>query len=188
MTGSPTHTHADARLRDGAIVRIRLTRAADQADLHSFLDELCVEARRLRFFSAGVDLDGAARFAASTGDDRRGLIARDQAGVLVGHATFIQLGAKRAEVAVEVADRLHGDGLGTILIERLAAIAEAQGISQFVAEVLPENQAMLDVFCDGFDARVQLRDGTDTVEFPTAGWRSARDRFETPLSPRLSRR
>ena len=84
----------------------------------------------------------------------------------------------RAEVAVEVADHLHGRGLGTILIERLAVVAEQRGITHFVAEVLCENRAMLDVFREGFDGRVVRREGPEErVEFLTAGWRLARERF-----------
>jgi L-amino acid N-acyltransferase YncA len=164
-------------LRDGMTVGIRRAAAADETDLRAFLGALCLTARRFRFFTAGVDLDTAARWAAASSVSRLGLVAHDEQGALVGHAVFIRLDAKRAEVAIEVADRLHGNGLGTILIVHLAAIAEAQGISQFVAEVLPDNRAMLDVFCDGFDAHVCLRDGVDTVEFPTATWRVARERF-----------
>ncbi len=83
----------------------------------------------------------------------------------------------RAEVAVEVADELHGDGLGTILLARLAQIAERRGIARFVAEVLPENRAMLDVFRDGFDARMAWRGGVEEIEFQTSAWRLARERF-----------
>ena len=77
----------------------------------------------------------------------------DSIPALVGHATYVQLDAERAEIALEVADRLHGRGLGTILIERLAEVAERRGIEVFVAEVLAENHEMLDVFREGFDAR-----------------------------------
>jgi GNAT superfamily N-acetyltransferase len=167
------------RLRDGKIVTLRRAEDADEAELRAFLGGLCLQARRLRFFTAAVDLDRAARWASATGGDRFGLLAHDHSGALVGHAAYVRIDCERAEVAVEVADQLHGDGLGTILIERLAAIAEARGITQFVAEVLPENRAMLEVFCNGFDAHVRLRDGTDSVEFPTATWRFARERFET---------
>ena len=38
---------------------------------------------------------------------------------------------------------------------------------------------MLDVLRDGFDANVSFDDGVDTVEFPTAAWRLARDRFSS---------
>ncbi|MCW3032060.1 MAG: CoA-binding domain protein [Solirubrobacterales bacterium] len=175
--------HERVVLRDGLSVFIRRAIPADEADLHEFLGALCLEARRFRFFTAGVNLDAAAHWAATSSNDRLGLVVHNQGGTLVGHAAFIELDAKRAEVAVVVADRLHGDGLGTILIERLAEIAEAQGVTQFVAEVLPENRAMIEVFCDGFDANVCLREGVDTVEFPTATWRVARERFDCALVP-----
>jgi L-amino acid N-acyltransferase YncA len=182
LTGSPAVPTDFAagervRLRDGSTIEIRRAAAGDEPELRSFLGDLCLEARHLRFFSAAVDLDSAAHWASEIGEDRCGLLAHDERGLLVGHASFIQIDGVRAEVAVEVADRLHGDGLGTMLIERLAAIAEVQGVTEFVAEVMPENRSMLEVFCRGFDAHVRLRDGTDTVEFPTATWRLASERF-----------
>jgi L-amino acid N-acyltransferase YncA len=165
-------------LRDGCSVTIRPATARDEPALRSFLAGLCLEARRLRFFTGAADVSNAAHWAASTGADRCGLAAHDETGVLVGHAAYIQLEETRAEVAVEVADHLHGRGLGTILIERLAIIAEQRGITHFVAEVLSENHAMLDVFREGFDARVVHHEGPEkTVEFLTSGWRLARMRF-----------
>jgi L-amino acid N-acyltransferase YncA len=164
-------------LRDGSPVSIRPVRSQDEPSLHAFLSGLCPEARRLRFFSGAVNVARAAQSVASIAGGRYGLVACDRSGVLVGHALFVPLDGERAEVAVEVADRLHGRGLGTILIERLAATAEARGIKRFIAEVLPDNTEMLDVFRDGFDARLQLRDGVDTVVFSTAAWRHAHDRF-----------
>jgi HEPN domain-containing protein len=61
--------------------------------------------------------------------------------------------------------------------ELIGAVAEERGITRFVADVLPENRGMLDVFRDGFDAHVALRQGIDTVEFSTSSWRLARERF-----------
>lgn len=165
------------RLRDGSSVTVRAARAQDEAALLAFLSDLCLKARRMRFFTGAADIAYAAHLAAATGADRYGLIAHDETGMTVGHATYVKLDDERAEVAVEVADHLHGRGLGTVLIERLAAVAEAHGIARFVAEVLPENRAMLDVFADGFDAHVRYHDGTDTAEFPTAAWRLTRERF-----------
>lgn len=166
------------RLRDGSMVTIRPARADDEASLRVFLSGLCSEARRLRFFSGAVDLIKAARSAADTTTGHCGLVAHDETGAIVGHATYVQVDPKRAEVAVEVADHLHGRGLGTMLIERLASIAEKRGITHFVAEVLCENRAMLDVFRDGFDARVISHEGPEErVELLTSGWRLARERF-----------
>ena len=182
---SPGHAHGGVdparpevvRLHDGSSVTLRPSTAQDEPALQAFLEGLCLEAQRLRFFTGAADMAIAAHLAAATGSDRFGLLAHDGEGVLVGHALYIQVDQASAEVAVEVADRMHGLGLGTILIDRLAVVAEARGIRRFVAEVLLDNQAMLDVFRDGFDARLSLRDGTDAVEFPTASWRLARERF-----------
>ena len=48
-----------------------------------------------------------------------------------------------AEVAFTVADELQGRGVGTRLLEQLAARAAEAGIESFVAEVLPDNAPML---------------------------------------------
>jgi acetate---CoA ligase (ADP-forming) len=180
---TPTGLAADltrpelVRLRDGSQVTLRAVSAQDEPALRAFLAGLSEQARRLRFFSGAVDVTSAAHLTGATDGGRLGLLAHDETGVLVAHALYIPLDDTRAEVAVEVADHLHDRGLGTILIERLAAVAEQRGITHFVAEVLPENHAMLDVFRDGFDARVDFREGTDKVELPTAAWRMASERF-----------
>ncbi len=175
-------------LRDGSSMTIGPTCALDEPALRAFLSELSLEARRLRFFTGAPDIDHAAHLAAASDAEHCGLIARDQHGAIVGHATYVQLDKERAEVAVEIADDLHGRGLGTILIEQLAAIAEGRGLTLFIAKVLPENRAMLDVFRDGFDAHLSYRGGTDTVVFPTASWRLALGRFaeEAALEHRAS--
>lgn len=184
-------------LRDGSSVTVRSVGQDDAASLQTFLTGLCENSLRLRFFTGGANVADAAHWAACTPADRYGLLAHDQSGVLVAHAVYVQLDQTRAEVAVEVADHLQGRGLGTILMQRIGAVAQERGITHFVAEVLPENRAMLDVFRDGFDAHVALHEGIDTVEFPTSTWRLARERFGSesleatgrlPLSPRLGSR
>jgi GNAT superfamily N-acetyltransferase len=165
------------RLRDGSSVTVRSVGQGDEAPLQAFLTDLCANSLRLRFFTGGANVAIAAHWAASTPADHYGLLAHDEMGVLVAHAVYVQLDETRAEVAVEVADHLHDRGLGTVLLERLGTIAEERGITHFVAEVLPENRAMLDVFRDGFDAHVAFHEEIDTVEFPTAAWRLVRERF-----------
>ncbi len=170
--------NALVRLRDGSSVTVRATTAADEPALRSFLRGLCLEARHLRFFNVAASITAAAHLASTTDTRHHGLVAHDEAGVLVGHATYVQLDDTRAEVAVEVADHLHGRGLGTILIERLAIVAEQRGIESFEAEVLSENREMLNVFREGFDARVMQHEGPEErVELPTSSWRVARERF-----------
>ena len=50
-----------------------------------------------------------------------------------------------AEFAVIVADPWHGKGLGEKLISRVIDIAREQGVRRLGAEVLPQNQPMLDL-------------------------------------------
>ena len=167
------------RLRDGSHVAIRPVGVDDEQALESFLGGLSRRARRMRFFGGAVDIPRSAHWAAEQEGARFGLLALGDSGRVVGHALFVPLDAERAEVAVEVADRLQDLGLGTVLIERLAIVAEERGIRYFVAEVLAENHAMLDVFREGFAARVTGRSGpAETVEFLTSGWRLARKRFD----------
>lgn len=117
------------RLRDGSPVTVRPATAADEPALHSFLTGLCLEARRLRFFSGAANMRSAAHLAADVCEERFGLVVHDEMGLLVAHALYIQLDCARAEVAVEVADHLHDRGLGTILIERLALVAQREPAS-----------------------------------------------------------
>jgi GNAT superfamily N-acetyltransferase len=179
------------RLRDGSPVTLRAVTPSDEPGLRCFLAGLCPEAQRLRFFTGAANMGFAAHLAASTGADRYGLIAFDVAGIIVGHALYVRLDQTGAEVGVEVADHLHGRGLGTMLIQELAATAENHGITRFTAQVLPENRAMLDVFRDGFDAHIRECHGLDSVEFGTAcvssmpwtGQRRVRQRLR-PTDPR----
>jgi hypothetical protein len=175
-------------LRDGSSVTVRPVGQDDEASLQAFLTGLCANSLRLRFFTGGANLADAAHWAACTPADRYGLLAHDQAGVLVAHAVYVQLDQTRAEVAVEVADYLHGRGLGTILMQRIGAVAQERGITHFVAEVLPENRAMLDVFRDGFGAHVALHEGIDTVAFPTSTWRASASGRNLSKLPRVGYR
>src|SRR5690606_34651340 len=65
-----------------------------------------------------------------------------------------------AEIAFLVEDTHQGRGIGTILLERLALAADLAGIRRLIAQVLPENQQMLQVFQDsGYDFVRELGDG-----------------------------
>ena len=158
---------ASVRLRDGRRVMVREADPADESAIGAFLSGLCLEARRLRFFTGGVDVPKMTSLVAAAGPGRLGLVAEDESKAIVGHAICIQMSDGRAEIALEVADDLHGQGLGTVLVERLAELAERRGIETLVAEVLPDNRLMLEVFRDGFDAHVKWREGVDEVEFPS---------------------
>lgn len=76
------------------------------------------------------------------------------------------VGGSEAEVAFNVRDSEQGKGLGSILLEHLAAAGRELGIERFTAEVLPENRQMLTVFSEaGYDVSRRFEDGVVMVSF-----------------------
>lgn len=138
---------ADVVLRDGSTARLRPVRHDDADGLREFLDGLSVDSRWRRFFTAATDLGHVADWAADVaGRDGYGLLATSgEPERIVGHACYERLDDQRAEVAYEIADALHGKGLGTILTAHLAQAAHAAGIETLTAVVMAENRPMLDV-------------------------------------------
>src|SRR5262249_56397333 len=62
----------------------------------------------------------------------------------------------------------QGRGLGTLPLEPLIVIARANGITEFEADVLGENNRMLSVFAkSGFRVKRSLADGVFHITFPT---------------------
>ncbi|MDA3039756.1 MAG: GNAT family N-acetyltransferase, partial [Actinomycetota bacterium] len=76
----------------------------------------------------------------------------------------LEAGELDAEVSFFVDDEFQGRGLGTLLLEYLAAAGRHQGIYGFDALVLPENYGMLRVFRRaGFDVRTGYEQGVIKV-------------------------
>jgi GNAT superfamily N-acetyltransferase len=68
-------------------------------------------------------------------------------------------------VAFVVQDEYQGRGAGTILLAHLAHVARALGYHTLEAEVLPDNQRMLDVFAhSGLTLRERRSEGLVHVE------------------------
>jgi GNAT superfamily N-acetyltransferase len=128
---------------------------SDGARMHAFLLELSLRSVQQRFWSGGPNLMRLTR--ELTGDDpqRRGVVACDRAGAIVAHAEYVVTEPGAAEVAVVVADRHQGCGLGTRLVEQVTIVAAAAGVTRFVASVHPDNGAMLRVFTRRFGASVR---------------------------------
>ena len=160
----------DVVLRDGSTLRLRVPTAADEATLIDFFQALSSDSRYLRFHGAtSIDHTTVAGALETDWHDRASLLGELAApgGTVrpVALATYVRLhDPRRAEVAFAVADDLHRRGVGTRLLERLAAHASGAGIEEFLAEVLPQNHAMLGVFDDaGFETARTLQDGVVEV-------------------------
>jgi acetate---CoA ligase (ADP-forming) len=117
--------------------------------------------------------------------DERGALAGTLAGEdgerIVALGTWSRLRDRtRAEAAFAVDDEFQGHGIGTRLVEQLAALAAEAGIERFVAEVLPANLSMLKVFERvGFPITRELEGGVVEVVFPIAATESYRASVDT---------
>src|SRR3954453_19082677 len=175
----PAVAEADIVLRDGSTVHVRPATAEDAPRLRAFLASLSDESRWFRYFSAGVNLDWAARTAAAPVDGLSLLVFSGSDEAVVAHGTFLADGRGRAEVAFAVADTWHGHGIATVLLAHLAHAAAAAGIETFTATVLPANHRMLQVFhASGFLVSSRRTEGAIEIELPTSLSADARRRFE----------
>jgi acetyl coenzyme A synthetase (ADP forming)-like protein len=160
----------DVVLRDGSTLRLRVPTAADESILIGFFRDLSPDSRYLRFHGATTIDHNTVAGALATDWQTRGSLLGELAGAdgsmrPVALATYVRLHDPcRAEVAFAVADGLHRRGVGARLLERLAVHASEAAIEEFVAEVLPQNHAMLGVFDDaGFETVRTLQDGVVEV-------------------------
>jgi acyl-CoA synthetase (NDP forming)/GNAT superfamily N-acetyltransferase len=143
---------ADVLLADGTIAVVRPLMADDGPAVHDLHDRVSDEAIRLRFFTTGRHaahsyVDHVLASGELGGRETIALVAERQ-GALIGLGTAEPINEHRCEVAFLVADEARGLGVGTLLLEHLAALALSRGVTQFEADVLAENHAMLSVFAD----------------------------------------
>jgi predicted CoA-binding protein len=207
-------------LRDGTVASVRVATHADWEGLRRFFHDLSPESRLRRFFTPSEPSDDILQRLADAHDPSRGLTLivdryvlpqpaieptagspgpqtddrhQQDAGELrpIATASYLAINDRLAEVAFSVDDRVHGKGLGSMLLERLAVIAARHGFERFQASTLTENRPMLEVFRDsGFEIRSKTEAGCVDLQLtltPSAeGVRTAeaRDRAATAASLR----
>ncbi|HEY8585081.1 MAG TPA: GNAT family N-acetyltransferase, partial [Capillimicrobium sp.] len=150
----------DVILRDGSVLRLRAPTAEDEPAIRDFFDRLDPESRYLRFHGHVKSSRVAAHYAAADGENRVALLAHREGEVVAvaGYERLRELGA--AEVAFAVLASEQGRGLGTRMLEQLAAHGADHGIDRFDASVMAENRRMLGVFSSaGFGVRRETSHG-----------------------------
>lgn len=158
---------ASAILRDGAAVEIRAVVPADRDRLVALYAQMSPSSIRHRFFAVKRELsEDELRFLIGNGSTHV-VLAVVAGEAILGTGRYVVDGGDAAEVAFEVADAEQGHGIGTLLLEQLARVARARGITRFCAQVEADNAAMLDVFrhC-GFAVRESCSEGVYDVEMP----------------------
>ena len=150
----PASYWVNATLRDGTPVHIRAIRADDHDEEAAFVQRMSPESRYFRFFEVKRDLTEAEieYFTEIDFVNHVALVvtrAQPSAPAFVGIGRYIigrDSPPDSAEIAFAVDDGLHGQGVGTLLLHHLSAIARANGLKEFRATVLSQNRAMLEVF------------------------------------------
>ncbi|MET0692334.1 MAG: GNAT family N-acetyltransferase [Propionibacteriaceae bacterium] len=166
--GYPAEWEADVVLTDGGVARLRPIRPDDADLLVAFYDRVSPQSKYLRFFApyprlskkdvarfTQVDYVDRVAFILTIGDD------------MIAVGRYDRLENDQAEVAFLVEDAHQGRGIAQLLLEHLAEAARERGITGFVAEILPENRRMAQVFSDaGYRVSKGIEDGVLMVEFP----------------------
>jgi RimJ/RimL family protein N-acetyltransferase len=152
-------------LRNGRVIEIRAIRPDDRAAIVAFADRMSNAARQLRFFAprrgfsereidyfVNVDFVSHVALVAEWAD---GGTPR-----LVGGGRYIVTAPGTAEIAFAVDEGCQGLGIASVILRHLAGIARDAGLRELVAEVLPENGAMLKVLArSALAMRTRREDG-----------------------------
>ncbi|HEY0216405.1 MAG TPA: GNAT family N-acetyltransferase [Cellulomonas sp.] len=166
--GYPASWEADVVLRDGTTTHVRPIRPEDADALQAFHVAQSENSIYLRFFAPLERLPerDLERFTHVDHRDRVALVAVTEDDAIIGVARYDRVDPDEAEVAFNIADAHAGRGLGSVLLEHLAAAARERGVRRFTADVLPQNGRMIAVFREaGYSLRQRLDDGVVQVSF-----------------------
>ena len=164
---APVEWEADVVLRDGSVAHLRPIEPADGDALREFHNRQSDESIYLRFFAPMRELSDrdVHRFTHVDHHDRVALVCTLD-GRIIGVGRFDRIDGATAEVAFNISDHMQGKGIGSVLLEHLAAVAPEVGITRFTAEVLPQNRKMLMVFKDaGYEVSHRIEDGVVELSF-----------------------
>jgi acetyl coenzyme A synthetase (ADP forming)-like protein len=171
-------------LRDGASTYIRAIRPDDKQRLLDHFQRLSQDSIYHRFFGLKHSLtrDDLVRFTEVDFKTHVALVAtlrEDSDERFIGVGRYVSSEPGRAEVAFAVLDEHQGRGIGTLLLDHLGRLARAAGIVEFQADVLGDNNRMLEVFAkSGFRVKRSTEGGVVHLSFPTGETEASRQASE----------
>jgi RimJ/RimL family protein N-acetyltransferase len=141
------------KLKNGVAITLRAIRPDDRERLRTAFVHLDPGTIYTRFFGAKRELSEA-ELTAATAIDFDAVVAlvadlKSDPETIIGGGRYVRSPKATsidAEVAFMVEEDYQGLGLASLILRELAAIAKASGVVRFIAEVLPANTAMLQVF------------------------------------------
>lgn len=147
---SPANYSAHERLRDGRPVKIQALRPDDETGMLTAIDRTGAESLKRRFFAPKREFSDAetAFFMNVDFVNHVALVAtidEDGGTAIIGGGRYVVIESGEAEIAFIVVDAYQQQGIGTILVRHIVELARAAGLKRLLADVLPENVAMLNV-------------------------------------------
>ncbi len=139
------------QLRNGLQIEIRALQPDDKGDMLAAIGRTSTESLQRRFFvvKRGFSQKEIDFFMKIDFINHVALVAlayEDGHPIIVGGGRYVVVEPGRAEVAFIVIDGYQGRGIGAHLMQHLACIARGAGLTELIADVLPENPAMRKVF------------------------------------------
>ncbi len=160
-------------LKNGQGLIFRPADLSDIPKVESFMTRVSRESLRMRFMASISQVSSDVIRQLCSGDFKTSgclvaLTGDNKDSKIVGLGNYIAGGnSHTAEVAFLIEDDFQGKGIGTLLLERLAGLAAANGFIEFEAEVLPDNQPMINVFkSSGFERHQVWASDTVHIELP----------------------
>lgn len=141
------HWEADVLLKDGRVAQLRPILEEDAERLVEFYSRVSEQSKYFRFFAPYPTLSDkdVTRFT-TVDNDRRVAFVVTLHSTIIGVGRYDAITDDEAEVAFLVEDAHQGRGVGQLLLEHLAQAGRERGIRTFVADVLPSNSRMQQIF------------------------------------------
>ncbi len=161
------HWEADVLLKDGRVAQLRPILEADAERLVEFYSRVSEQSKYFRFFAPYPTLSDkdVTRFT-TVDNDRRVAFVVTLHSTIIGVGRYDAVGDDEAEVAFLVEDAHQGRGVGQLLLEHLAQAGRERGIRTFVADVLPSNSRMQQIFREmGYQVEGMVDGGVTRLTF-----------------------
>ncbi|MET0447605.1 MAG: GNAT family N-acetyltransferase, partial [Aeromicrobium sp.] len=161
------HWEADVLLKDGRVAQLRPILEADAERFIEFYSRVSDESKYFRFFAPYPKLSekDVKRFTTVDHDRRVAFVVTLHASI-IGVGRYDAVTDDEAEVAFLVEDAQQGRGVGQLLLEHLAQAGRERGIRRFIADVLPSNARMQQVFREmGYRIQGMIEDGVQRLTF-----------------------
>ncbi|AXT84806.1 GNAT family N-acetyltransferase [Aeromicrobium sp. A1-2] len=161
------HWEADVLLKDGGVAQLRPILAKDAERLVEFYSRVSEQSKYFRFFAPYPTLSDKDVTRFTTVDhDRRVAFVVTLHSTIIGVGRYDAVTDDEAEVAFLVEDAQQGRGVGQLLLEHLAQAGRERGIRTFVADVLPSNMRMQQIFREmGYQVDGMIDGGVTRLTF-----------------------